>query len=83
MMSVRHREWKPALRGIAIALGPSKRIPAIASTQQANTSAQSESREVLLERNAQSGKRLGEASSSAPQANSDFIITIKWKGYSR
>jgi hypothetical protein len=83
MMSVRHRDWRPALRVFAIALGLSITIPAIASAKQANASAQSESREVLLERIAQSGKRLGEAASGSLQANSDFIITIKWKGYSR
>jgi hypothetical protein len=83
MMNVRHRESKPALRDAAIALGLSNTIPAIARARQANTSALSKSSDAILESIVQSEERLGVAASDAPQANSDFIITITWKGYSR
>jgi hypothetical protein len=76
MMSVRPRDWKPALHRIAIALALSVTIPAIASAQEASPSTQTESRELLLERIAQLEKRLGEVAAQAPPAHSETLVAM-------
>jgi hypothetical protein len=65
MRSVRHRDWKPALLGVAIALALAITIPAIASAQQANAGDQAESRQDLLNKIAQLETLVATA---APQA---------------
>ena len=53
MMSVRHRDWRLALSGVAFALTLAVAIPALASAQQVNPGVPAESSQALLERIAQ------------------------------
>jgi len=75
MRSVRHRDWRPVLRSVAIALTLAVTIPAVAGAQQVNTGDQSESRQELLDRIAQLEKRLGEVA-TAPQSNPEVLVAM-------
>jgi hypothetical protein len=75
MMSVRHRDWRLALSGVAFALTLAVAIPALASAQQVNSGDPAASSQALLERIAQLEKRIGELN-AAKSASPETLVVM-------